>query len=222
MPLRCVNSSWAEARANSFRSSSAVEGINQSLRDVENKVQRESDALEDLSHRVKQLSMRKQLGDEREGTASGPRSSDDVSIQAGSILSTADIASSALNSEHDASLVKESLLKARKQPLFSETSNARSSALSHSVPPTNRAKRSGAFGIDLDLPSTPVKPPAAPSRPSQGFAAAQLPTNGASFFNIQPITTGIKSSFHTSNKPHDKKHGSRGFSAYSPGGADSH
>lgn len=203
-----------------------MEGISQSLREIETKVQRESDALEDLSHRVKQLSVRKALGEEREKEASISAPTDEESISTNT-LSTADIASSALNSEHDASLIRESLFKARKQPLVSETSNARSSALSHSaqkpVSRVSRAKRSGAFGIDLDLPTTPLKPSPTLSRNAQGFAAAQLPTNGTSFFNIQPIAmAGIKSSFHASNKSSDKKHGSRGFSAYSPGGSDGH
>jgi hypothetical protein len=179
--------------------------------------------LEDLSHRVKQLFVRKSLDEEREKEASisAPIDEDFMSTNT---LSTADIASSALNSEHDACLIRESLLKARKQPLVIQTSNARSSALSHSAQkPVSRAKRSGAFGIDLSLPTTPVKPSPTPSRPAQGFAGAQLPTNGTSFFNIQPIAmAGIKSSFHASNKSSDKKHGSRGFSAYSPGGSDGH
>jgi hypothetical protein len=194
-----------------------LEGINQSLRNIENKVQRESDTLEDLSHRVKQLSLRK-LGEERQKKASTGHHPDEESTSMAQTLSTADIASSALNSEHDASLIKETLLKARKQPLFNETSNDRSSALNHSTKcSTSRTKRSGAFG--LDLPSTPVKPSLASGNP-KGFAGAQLPTNGSSFFNIQPIAmTGLQSSFRAADK---KKHGSRSFSAYSPGGSDSH
>lgn len=203
----------------SCHSPSALEGLNDTLRSVESRLQRESDALEDLSNRVQHLSLVR-LDEERRKQESTRDQADKDIDSAAQALSTADIASAALNSEHDADLIKNSLARARKQPLFNETSNDRPSALNHSAKSsTSGTKRSGAFG--LDLPSTPTKPSQARPNAPTGFAAAQLPTNGASFFNLQPVAmSGLKSSFRAANKTSDKKHGSRSFSAYSPSGSD--
>ena len=182
---------------------------------MESRLQRESDALENLSNRVEHLSIVK-LDEERRKQADRAQTDTAVDL-ATQGLSTAEIASAALNSEHDAVLIRDSLANARKQPLFNPTSNDRPSALNHLAKSSISAtKRSGAFG--LDLPSTPSKTPQMENRTPTGFAAVQLPTNGASFFNLQPVAmSGLKSSFRAANKNSDKKHGSRSFSAYSPG-----
>lgn len=199
-------------------SPSALEGLNESLRKVESRLQRESDALEDLSNRVEHLSIVR-LDEERRKHAirDQTEAESDLAMEA---LSTAEIASAALNSEHDAGLIRDSMAKARKQPLFNPTLNDRPSALNHSAKSsTSTTRRSGAYG--LDLPSTPSKPTQTGIQTPTGFAAAQLPTNGASFFNLQPVAmSGLKSSFRAFNKTSDKKHGSRSFSAYSPGSSD--
>jgi hypothetical protein len=193
-----------------------LEGLNESLRNVESRLQRESDALEDLSNRVAHLTVgrRDEQQREQESIRDEAGQESDSTVQA---PSTFDVASAALNSEWDAGHVRDSIARARKQPLFNATSNDRPSALNHSIKSsTSSTKRSGVFG--LDLPSTPIKsvPTATKAVAPTGFAAAQLPTNGASFFNLQPVaTSGLKSSFRAAHKTSDKKHGSRSFSAYS-------
>ncbi|KAJ9097532.1 hypothetical protein QFC19_006706 [Naganishia cerealis] len=199
---------------------SALASIDQSLRFNEDKVIQESQTLHELSQRVKMLSVKARDEDSLR-KVSAQDSGDRESQLSRKRMSTADIASSALNAEHDAMQIRSSLLKIRKQPLFNDSSNERSSALNRQVKSSTPTKRSGTFGVNL--PSTPSKVATPASAPSGGFASVQLPTNGSSFFNIvPPAMSGLKSSFRATSKTSEKKHSVRGFSAYSPSGSDGH
>lgn len=202
-------------------SPSALASIDQSLRSNEDKLQHENQILHDLSQRVKRLSLLRRHDNIDSYKASSKASGDSETNLSPHTLSTAEIASSALNAEHDAMQIRRSLPKIRKQPLFNDTANERSSAMNRQAKSSTPTKRSGAFG--LDLPSTPVKASAPAGSQAGGFASVKLPTNGASFFNIvPPAMSGLKSSFSATSKTSDKKHSSRTFSAYSPSGSDSH
>ncbi|KAJ9123215.1 hypothetical protein QFC22_001409 [Naganishia vaughanmartiniae] len=200
---------------------SALASIDQSLRSNEDKLQHENQILQELSQRVKRLSLlKRQDGSGPHESPSKPTEGSESHLSPHA-MSTAEIASSALNAEHDAMQIRRSLPKIRKQPLFNDGSNERSSAMNRRVKSSTPTKRSGAFG--LDLPSTPIKASAPAGGQVGGFASVKLPTNGASFFNIvPPAMSGLKSSFSATSKTSDKKHSSRNFSAYSPSGSDGH